>query len=1209
MASLVYPSQPVNGVCTSIDRDLFAPVTRYQASVERRDDREGRSNTQPDHDDEPAIEQRTPAERSVSPAMLGTTMAGKPRQRMKWTTEINEYIMRCYYNITKNETDVGAYRLLLHQAFLQKYPERQVTEQRIADQRRAIVQRNLVSEARLAQIRQEVARELHLYEVEDPELQPEHEVEDLVPQLEPMLPDMVLEPPVALHFEGEPEDQTVRNLLLEFRSAMIEFEGTNPLIRPSITRQNSSKKLANATAIMNSIILPRYLAENVNQFEELQTAIYAAAVAIVRFIGGKVIKPRLGPSPQGKKFAWDQRLSREVEELRAEIGRLTQYVTGNRSRKIVDSYRQLQRKMAIHTQQDPLNNTPELFMDTLRQKLSLKANRLRRYRKSAKRREQNFLFRHNEKGFYRRLKEGNRSNGGQLPTSEEIENFWGGIWANEVEHVEDATWIKSEEERVAGIPGMDNVEFSVGDVTSAVNKTQNWKATGPDGIHNFWLKRLPCVYPFLARFFTSFLQNPHQIPVYMTKGRTLLLPKDDNNTQDPSKYRPITCLCTLYKILTSCIAEKIYNHLDQHSVLATEQKGCIKKSQGCKEQLIIDAVVMEQAYHKTRNIYTAFIDYQKAFDSVPHSWLIRVLELYKVAPGIVKTLRHLMTSWETVLHLYHSEGSIQSQPVPIKRGIFQGDSLSPLWFCLALNPLSALLNGTDYGFLIKGANTTQCKLTHLLYMDDIKLYGATERQIMTLLQLTERFSNDIRMSFGLDKCRRLSIEKGQVVQRSLELVDGGTIDAMNQDEAYKYLGFQQTRRVQHKDIRCKVTNVYLQRVGDILKSSLNGKNVFKALNTFAVPVLTYTFGVVKWTETELKDVERATRKLLTKFRTHHPKSALERITLPRHEGGRGLIDISRLCKKQTWRLQKYFARQNTALHQAIKKSDNKYTPLDLLHENGIELETDAAYIRQKKQDWISKPLHGRHSNILSQPHIDSKASNGWLDRADLFAETEGFMVAIQDQVIATKNYLKYIIRTNLEDDRCRRCCQQSETIQHIMGACQTLAATEYLARHNQVAKIVHQSLARRHGLVNEEIPYYRYLPSVVLESGTHKLYWDRSVLTDRTIVHNRPDIILMDKVKKETFLIDVGIPNSHNIQSYYAEKEEKYQRLGQEIQQIWRQETVTVIPLIISTTGVIPKTLITNLKKLGSTDKIAALQKAVILSTTSIVRSFLNAPL
>ncbi|CAH1107803.1 unnamed protein product [Psylliodes chrysocephalus] len=74
---------------------------------------------------------------------------------------MNEYIMRCYYNITKNETDIGAYRLLLHLAFLQKYSEWQVTEQRIA-QIRQDVARDVPShqiEVAISQIEQEVNQE------------------------------------------------------------------------------------------------------------------------------------------------------------------------------------------------------------------------------------------------------------------------------------------------------------------------------------------------------------------------------------------------------------------------------------------------------------------------------------------------------------------------------------------------------------------------------------------------------------------------------------------------------------------------------------------------------------------------------------------------------------------------------------------------------------------------------------------------------------------------------------------------------------------------------------------------------------------------------------------------------------------------------------------------------------------------------------------
>ena len=62
----------------------------------------------------------------------------------------------------------------------------------------------------------------------------------------------------------------------------------------------------------------------------------------------------------------------------------------------------------------------------------------------------------------------------------------------------------------------------------------------------------------------------------------------------------------IYKIYTACTAEKIYKHLETNKLLTEEQKRCIKNSQGCKEQLIIDSVVLEQAHKYYQNLYTAY---------------------------------------------------------------------------------------------------------------------------------------------------------------------------------------------------------------------------------------------------------------------------------------------------------------------------------------------------------------------------------------------------------------------------------------------------------------------------------------------------------------------------------------------------------------------------------------------------------------------------
>lgn len=78
----------------------------------------------------------------------------------------------------------------------------------------------------------------------------------------------------------------------------------------------------------------------------------------------------------------------------------------------------------------------------------------------------------------------------------------------------------------------------------------------------------------------------------------------------------------------------------------------------------------------------------------------------------------------------------------------------------------------------------------------------------------------------------------------------------------------------------------------------------------------------------------------------------------------------------------------------------------------------------------------------------------------MFPETEGSLLAIQDQIEPTRNYLKCMAKDlKITDDRCRYECQTSEIVQHIMIGCQVFAPTEYKERHDAAAKIVHQELA------------------------------------------------------------------------------------------------------------------------------------------------------
>ena len=183
------------------------------------------------------------------------------------------------------------------------------------------------------------------------------------------------------------------------------------------------------------------------------------------------------------------------------------------------------------------------------------------------------------------------------------------------------------------------------------------------------------------------------------------------------------------------LAEKISLPLDNHSIIAREQQGAVKKSYGTKTQLLINKSVFEDAFRRRRNLSMCFIDYAKAYDSVPHKWILEILAIYKINSIILSFLAHSMSMWHTNMSLYHENGVLCVNDIMIKRGIFQGDTLSPLLFIIAINPLSLLLNRKCSGYSLGGLN-----VTHTLYMDDLKGFCSSYVNIKKMVLLIERFS-------------------------------------------------------------------------------------------------------------------------------------------------------------------------------------------------------------------------------------------------------------------------------------------------------------------------------------------------------------------------------------------------------------------------------------------------------------------------------------
>ena len=123
-------------------------------------------------------------------------------------------------------------------------------------------------------------------------------------------------------------------------------------------------------------------------------------------------------------------------------------------------------------------------------------------------------------------------------------------------------------------------DITTDDIRMAIKNSNNCTSPGLDKIPNFWLKNIEELHSDMAREYTVMIKEPNSFPEWLTQGLTFLIPKS-NDANEAKNYRPITCLPTMYKTLTSIITDRTYLYLEENRfLLPNEQKGCKRGSYG-----------------------------------------------------------------------------------------------------------------------------------------------------------------------------------------------------------------------------------------------------------------------------------------------------------------------------------------------------------------------------------------------------------------------------------------------------------------------------------------------------------------------------------------------------------------------------------------------------------------------------------------------------
>ena len=179
----------------------------------------------------------------------------------------------------------------------------------------------------------------------------------------------------------------------------------------------------------------------------------------------------------------------------------------------------------------------------------------------------------------------------------------------------------------------------------------------------------------------------------------------------------------------------------------------------------------------------------------------------------------------------------------------------------------------------------------------------------------------------------------------------------------------------------------------IWSSELSAYNKHLAHNTFALPVLTPTFGILDWTIREIENLDITTRKILNMIGNFNRNSDIDRLYLPRRNGGRGLKNVETLYESRIISISQHLKlnrERNKYLREVAAHEEDKIIQVtcELLNKHNIANENKSPKYLSKtfseklnenhNRDFMRKPLHGYITKAtLKSQEIEKQLSLSW----------------------------------------------------------------------------------------------------------------------------------------------------------------------------------------------------------------------------------------
>ena len=234
-------------------------------------------------------------------------------------------------------------------------------------------------------------------------------------------------------------------------------------------------------------------------------------------------------------------------------------------------------------------------------------------------------------------------------------------------------------------------EFDLSPITPGIvkrtlKKCKSNSTPGPDGITYHHLKMFSSSHHFLATLFTKIISTTQESPPTWCSGKIILIHKE-GDVSSPANFRPIVLSSTTGKLLHKILALRLEKYCLSNDVIdPTLQKGFLSGVNGTMEHIFAVSALISHARSNGLPVSMTFLDLRNAFGSISHKLVMDILAHLMIPTCVQRYIADAYAHLQAYVHT--NEGS--SQPFPITRGVFQGDTMSPIIFLMAFNPVIKL---------------------------------------------------------------------------------------------------------------------------------------------------------------------------------------------------------------------------------------------------------------------------------------------------------------------------------------------------------------------------------------------------------------------------------------------------------------------------------------------------------------------------------------